>query len=138
MGPAPRSSKTSAPTRRVVVCENHRPGVDPITDALRCEGVEASSCADGATLLEEVMRTPPDVVIFLLRPGNASDIGVLELLRRAAPVLPLVIVASSGSLDTQKLVQDLRPIYYAVWPVEGQELCAAIQAALARRGHPAV
>jgi hypothetical protein len=135
MGPAPQTSRSNEAVPRVVVCENRRPGENPITAALRSQGVEAIACSDGATLLEQVMRAPADAVIFLLRPGNGSDLGVLELLRRTAPALPLVIIASSGSLDTQKLVQDLRPIYYAVWPVEGAELQGAVQAALARKGH---
>jgi DNA-binding response OmpR family regulator len=72
-------------------------------------------------------------VVYGLRPSGQEDIGVLQLLRRAAPDLPLVLVAAEESLVTQKLVQDLRPIYYAVRPLDEAELIEAVRAALARR-----
>jgi DNA-binding NarL/FixJ family response regulator len=72
-------------------------------------------------------------VICDLAVGSREDIFLLELLRRVAPVVPLILVASGGSLVTQRLVQGLRPMYYMVGPVEGPELQEAVEAALARR-----
>jgi hypothetical protein len=44
----------------------------------------------------------------------------------------VVLIAAEGSLNTQRLVQSLRPIYYAVCPVEPAELCDAVKSALAK------
>lgn len=106
--------------------------------ALREQGFELVECSDGQMLLEEVVQHRPDVVVYGLRPDGHQDLGVLHLVRSVAPELPLVLVASEGSLVTQKLVQDVRPIYYAVYPVDPAELHEAVRAALARRARPGV
>jgi len=53
--------------------------------------------------------------------------------RRRMPDLPVVLVAEDSSLHTEKSVRELRPVYYAVAPIEGEELREAVGAALAHR-----
>ncbi|HVP39123.1 MAG TPA: hypothetical protein VMS93_08075 [Candidatus Saccharimonadales bacterium] len=121
---------------RVIVCETPELGEAPVLSALKAEGFEPLACADGKALLEEVVQRRPDVVVYGLRAECEQDLGVLHLFRRIAPDVPLVLVASDESLSTQKLVQELRPIYYAVRPVEAAELREAVDSALERRGRP--
>ena len=119
---------------RVVVYECC-PGLEPSAlSLLRNEGLNIVSCQDGKTLLEEIVQNKPNVVIYAMKCGDPSDLGVLRLLRRASPDVPLVLLARDGSLSTQRLVQSLRPIYYAVYPLEPNELREAVRAALARPG----
>ena len=118
---------------RVLLCERDPDGLAPIFAALLSLGIEAIRCREPRALLEEAVKRPPDVVICDHAIGNAEDLRMLELLRRAAPAVPLILIASEGSLVTQKLVQGLRPMYYMVGPVEGPELQEAVEAALARR-----
>jgi len=118
---------------RVLLCERDPDALAPIYSALLTLGIEAIRCRDPRALLEEVVRRPPDVVICDHAIGDREDLRMLELFRRAAPAVPLILVASEGSLVTQKLVQGLRPMYYMVGPVEGPELREAVEAALARR-----
>ncbi len=122
---------------RVLVCEHTRASEAPISAALRAVGCEAQPCGDAKILLEELVRQPADAVIYDLRTDDPADLGTLELLRRAAPAVPLVLVASEGSLVTQQRVQGLRPIFYMVRPIDGAELREVLEAALARRGRPA-
>jgi DNA-binding NtrC family response regulator len=89
-------------------------------------------CRDGETLLEEIVQRRPDVVVYCLRPEQSEDLGVLRLLRRISPDLPLVVMASSGSLFMQKQVQAFRPVYYGVCPMDRGELEAAVRAACLR------
>ncbi|MBI5836546.1 MAG: hypothetical protein HZB25_04815 [Candidatus Eisenbacteria bacterium] len=121
---------------RVVVCETFEIGEAPVGTVLRQEGFEPVACPDGRALLEEVVQRRPDVVIYGLRADCEQDLGVLHLFRRIAPDVPLVLVASDESLSTQKLVQELRPIYYAVRPADAAELREAVESALERRGRP--
>lgn len=134
--PAPASrgheNRRELPPPRVLLCERE-PGDGAIFAVLKSVGVHAVQCPDTRVLLEESMRRAPDAVIYDLTVGDDEDIGILELLRRAAPAVPLILVASEGSLMTQKRVQSLRPMYYMVGPVEGAELREAVEAALARR-----
>jgi DNA-binding NtrC family response regulator len=96
------------------------------------QGLDVVSCRSGQVLVEEIVQRAPRAVLFGLRPDSTEDLGVLQLVRRAAPDVPLILLAAEGSLHTQRLVQDLRPIYYAVCPVEPTELRDAVHAALSR------
>jgi DNA-binding response OmpR family regulator len=118
---------------RVVVYEASQTGGESCAEALGHEEVDLVTLTDGEALLEEVVQHPPDVVVYGLHPECQQDLAVLHLLRRAMPTVPLVLVAAESSLDTRKLVQSLRAIYYAVRPVDPAELRDAVHAALAQR-----
>jgi len=108
---------------------------DPSIHALlEAEGFELVSCADGQGLLEEVMHRQPDAVIYALGTDCREDLGVLRLMRRAAPEVPLVLLAAVDSLDMRRISQPLRPIYFAVGPVDGTELRDVVRAVIRRRG----
>jgi DNA-binding response OmpR family regulator len=134
--PAARGAGREVAPSRVVLCERDPAGATPIYLALQTIGIEPLRCRDPKALLEEAVRHSPDVVICDLAIGSREDIFLLELLRRVAPIVPLILVASEGSLVTQRLVQGLRPMYYMVGPVEGPELREAVEAALARKPRP--
>jgi DNA-binding response OmpR family regulator len=110
------------------------PADSPVVSMLMTEGFDLISCPDARSLLEEVMHRQPDAVIYALRPDCREDLGVLRLMRRAAPDVPLVLLAAEDSLDTRRVTQTLRPIYYAVCPVDGAELRDVMRTAVARRG----
>jgi DNA-binding NtrC family response regulator len=96
------------------------------------QGWDVVPCRDSRALLEEVVRRGPSVVVFGICPDSAEDLGILQLVRRASADVPLILLATEGSLNAQRLVQSLRPLYYAVCPVEPAELREAVIAALAR------
>lgn len=131
--PAPAPSATRSGRPRIVVCERGAAGSTPIHAALQAAGIDAVRFQDPKALVEDAARKLPDVLICDLAIGCREDLFMLELLRRVAPAVPLILVASEGSLMTQRLVQGLRPMYYMVGPVEGPELREAVEAALARR-----
>jgi two-component system nitrogen regulation response regulator GlnG len=100
--------------------------------ALEQRGFHVVTCRTSGNFMEEVVQHAPRVVVYQLRADSSEDLGVLQLMRRVAPDVPLILLAAEGSLDTQRLVQSLRPIYYAVSPIEPAELCEAVTAALSR------
>jgi DNA-binding NarL/FixJ family response regulator len=91
------------------------------------------SCSDHRALLEAMIERHSDAVVFELRAGCPQDLGVLHLVRRALPHIPLIVVADDDSLDLQRRVQALKPTYYAVRPLESAEIVEALTDALARR-----
>ncbi len=109
-----------------------RPG-EAVCTALRAEGLRLIHCDNRDLLLEALVQHRPDVLIYTLRPQEVADVAVLQLVRRLVPDLPVVLIAEQGSLHTEKQVRELRPVYYAVHPVEGDEVRDAVHAALARR-----
>ena len=104
---------------------------------LEQEGYELTACEDGEQLLEAAMKQRPDAVVYVFKKECSEDLGVLQLLRRLAPTVPIVVLANATSLRLQRLVQHLRPIYYAVAPVDPVEIRSAVQSALNRRSSAA-
>jgi CheY-like chemotaxis protein len=119
---------------RIVMLVTAAPADPPLVPLLEAEGIQLVPCPDARALLEEVMLAVPDMVIYALRADCREDLGVLRLMRRAAPDVPLVLLAAEDSLDTRKITQSLRPVYYAVCPVDGAELRDVIRTAISRRG----
>jgi DNA-binding NtrC family response regulator len=99
---------------------------------LERDGLTLVDCRSSQVLLEEIVQKRPAVVLLGFRSHHAEDLGVLQLVRRVSPDVPLVLIADQGSLDAQRFAQRVRPIYYAVSPVDPSELRDALSAALAR------
>ena len=99
-------------------------------------GYDVVLCSDGEALLEAVVERRTDVVVFEIMEQSVADLGLLQLLRRAVPAVPLILVAQSGSLEIQRVVQQVRPSYYTVVPVDAAELCEAVRSVLERRTRP--
>ena len=95
-------------------------------------GIDVVTCATSHALLEEVLQHAPAVLVFALRADPGEDLGVMHLVRRVVADLPIVLLAAEESLDTRKVVQQLRPVYYGVCPIETAELRDAVSAALQR------
>jgi len=120
----------------VCTCGDDNDGV--VGRTLREAGYEVVACPDRETTLAQAINDPPDVILYWITPRCPVDRGMLVTLRRNLPRTPLVIVASEGSLETQRLIQEFRPVYYAVAPVERAELLDAVRAAMAQRGRLAL
>ncbi len=117
-----------------MVCGDSCLGTETLAP-LECAGFVVVPCHNGQALIEEVVQHHPGAVIYGLGRDVTQDLGVLKLLRRADAGLPLILLASEGSLAVQRLVQSLRPTYYAVCPVDPVELREAVRAALNRPSH---
>ncbi len=89
-------------------------------------------CDDCEELLSEVVRHPPDVVVYEVRPRSMSDLAVLRLLRRVAPRLPLVLVGE-GTAPAWDAPAELAPLYRSPLPVERRGLRRVVRRALATR-----
>jgi DNA-binding NarL/FixJ family response regulator len=91
-------------------------------------------CADHHALLEAMVQRSPAAVVFELRGECPQDLGVLHLVRRALPRVPLIVVADSDSLDLRRRIQALQPTYFAVRPLEADEVAEALTDALHHTG----
>jgi DNA-binding NtrC family response regulator len=121
---------------RVVLCACGASSRDALRGALEPSEFDLVCCAQGDALLEEALARRPDTVVYELRSDAPADLALLRLLRRVMPDVPLVLMAGDESLATQKLVRELRPIYYAVEPLDAGEILSAVRSALARHVRP--
>ncbi len=121
---------------RILVSEcdaGARPAIGDVIRAMGCEVIAHHSLAD--TLREATMGAF-DVIVTSLPALTDERLRLLQVLRRATPAVPLVIVTSDGSLEMRRQCQSVRPYYFAVRPLDDAELRTALGGAI-ERGHGA-
>lgn len=119
---------------RVLVHEARR-HPDDFTGLLAGQGHDIVVCAGREALFDQLAERRPDVLVYVL--GELTvDVAVLSLLRRVAPRLPIVLLGGPSGLEARRAVQDLKPVYYGVFPLEPAELSEAVSAALGGANGP--
>jgi DNA-binding response OmpR family regulator len=117
---------------RVLIYHPH-PTADDGRALLAEQGHEVVSCEQREALIAAMADRRPDVLVYVL--GELPlDLGVLTLLRRLAPSLPLILLGSPAELEARRSVQDLKPVYYGVFPLDPSELADAVRGVLLPRG----
>ena len=116
----------------VIVFEAGANGEPSLAGVLASGGCEVCAASTTEALVDAVASGRHQAVLFALCPERADDLVTLRLLRRLAPDFPLIVVASHASLEVRRLIQPLRPIYFAPRPVDGGELCEAVRDACVR------
>jgi len=88
-----------------------------------CHGLEEA--------LRETARQSVDVVVAALEQGHDDCAGLLQLLRRALPRTPMVLVLEDPTPAARLATLTVRPFYVAVPPVGPDEMAAVLRDALA-------
>jgi DNA-binding response OmpR family regulator len=102
---------------------------DECKTVLAGQGHDVVVCRDREALIGALGERRPDVLVYVL--GDLGiDLGVLGVVRRAAPQLPLILLGGPADLAARRSVQDLKPTYYGVFPLDPSELGDAVRGAL--------
>lgn len=117
---------------RVLIFESRR-DCNECESMLADEGYEISVCSGPLHLLETFAGKRPDVVIYVLGDLD-SDLSILSVLREASPRTPLVVLSGPFELPIRRSVQNLRPTYYGVLPLEPGELRDVVRSVLSEGG----
>jgi DNA-binding response OmpR family regulator len=121
-----------ARSARVLVCECDPAAARSAGDEIRDLGYAVVALHTLADALREATVTDFDVVVASVPTLTNEKLSLLQLLRRAKPRVPLVIVTSDQSLAMRTRCQPMRPYYFAVRPLSGDELRDALNGALAQ------
>ena len=113
----------------VIVFETGAYGEPLLAGLLATGGCEVCPTSTTEALADAVASGRHQAVLFALCPQRPDDLVALRLLRGLAPDLPLIIVASDASLEVRRLIQPLRPIYFAPRPADPEELREAVRSA---------
>jgi DNA-binding response OmpR family regulator len=117
-----------------ILIHEPRPTSDECRSLLAGEGHEVIVCRDRESLIDAMAEERPDLLVYVL--GDLDlDVGVLTVVRRAATQLPLILLGGQSDLATRRSVQELKPTYNAMFPLEPSELSDAVRGALACRLH---
>jgi DNA-binding NtrC family response regulator len=111
----------------VIVFEAGANGEPPLAGVLASGGCEVCAASTTEALVDAVASGRHQAVLFALCPERDDDLVTLRVLRRLAPDFPLVVVADHASLEVRRLIQPLRPVYFAPRPVDPKELCEAVR-----------
>lgn len=117
---------------RVLIYESRR-NCDECARMVSGEGYDISVCSGPLQLLEKFAATRPDVVIYVLGDLD-SDLSILAVIREAAPRTPLIVLSGPFELAIRRSVQNLRPTYYGVLPLEPGELRDVVRSVLSEGG----
>jgi DNA-binding NtrC family response regulator len=114
----------------VLVCESAGTESPSLHSAIAALGFETIHCPTLDDCLRSTAASQPDVVLVVLPDGSDASVSLLQLMRRAIPATPLVIVAPNATLETRARCHPLRPYYFAVPPIATDELRAVIHGAI--------
>lgn len=107
------------------------PGHDEFFALLAGKREDVVVCRTREALVAALSGARPDVLVYVL--GDLpADLGLLTQLRRVAPLLPIILLGTPTDLASRRAIQELKPTYYGVFPLEGSELGDAVRGALHR------
>lgn len=112
-----------------ILIHDPRPVADPYAVLLGDPGHDLVVCPTREGLFDALALRRPDAIIYVLT-DLTCDLAILHLIRRVAADLPIIVLGGSADLPSRRLVQELRPTYYGVLPLEPLELREAVLAAL--------
>ena len=110
---------------------------EPRHDASHCgemlagEGHDVVVCVGREALFDALALRRPDLVVYVMD-DLSRDLGVLSAVRLAASTLPIIVLGGPAGLESRRSVQELKPTYYGVFPLEPAELRDAVRGALGR------
>ena len=108
-------------------------------ESLRAAGYDLAIAGVGSEAVKVALDRSPAVAIIDLDLAELSGLGVIEILQRARPHLPLVVLAGDASMEVGRRVLEMGVFYFLVKPIDAGEVLSAVESALAaRRGQGAV
>jgi two-component system response regulator RegX3 len=117
---------------RVLVVDDEPALTDAISYALRDEGFDVTTRADGESALEAIENDEPDVVVLDLRLPRLSGLEVCRRARTSSPVPIVMLTARDAEVD-RVLGLEIGADDYVTKPFSMPELVARVRAVLRRR-----
>lgn len=112
-----------------ILIHEPRHATDECQVLLLGQGHDVVVCPDREALFAAITERRPDLLVYVLN-ELGTDLGVLTLLRRVSPTLPIILLGGPAGLEARRSVQELKPTYYGVFPLEPSELSDAVHGAL--------
>lgn len=122
------AAKRAGQEARVLLCE--RTGKGPIAKLLRQLRFPVVVCQDLESALREIAKQTVEVAVVTLEKSHEDCTGLLQLLRRALPRTPIVLVLDDPTPAARLATLTVRPFYVAVPPVAPEEMAAVLRDAL--------
>jgi two-component system alkaline phosphatase synthesis response regulator PhoP len=123
--------------QRLLVVEDEEAMIAGLEYALSREGYEVQIARDGASALEALARSAPDLVLLDVMLPRRSGYDVLATLRRDGRAVPVILLTAKSQEIDKVQGFDLGADDYVTKPFSLAELLARIRARLRRRASEA-
>jgi DNA-binding response OmpR family regulator len=117
-------------TMRILVVEDEAGIADFVGKALRAQGYQVDTAADGADGEHRATSTDIDLVILDRLLPERDGIDVLRGIRSAKPALPVIMLTALGEVDDKVNALDAGATDYVTKPFAVDELLARVRAHL--------
>jgi two-component system response regulator MprA len=121
-------------TQRILIAEDDRQVARSVERALKFEGYEVATAADGAEGLEAVETFHPDAIILDLMMPHVDGMTMCRRLRARGDHTPVLILTARHELTDRVAGLDAGADDYLVKPFALEELLARLRALLRRSG----
>jgi len=122
---------------RVLVVDDDPAVSNALARALRLEGYDVSTAADGSRALEEIAVRPPDAVVLDIQLPKIDGLEVCRRVRAAGDDTPVLMLTARDAIEDRVQGLDAGADDYLVKPFALAELLARLRALLRRRSDDA-
>ncbi|QZD95416.1 nitrogen regulation protein NR(I) [Qipengyuania gelatinilytica] len=119
-------------THSVLLVEDDRGIATVITEALREEGYEVTSCSRVSERDRLLSERSFDVMLTDVMLEDGDGLDAIETVRAAAPDMPIIVLSAQNTLDTAVRASDSEAFEYFPKPFDLDELSQAVRQAAAR------
>ncbi|MHB1547632.1 MAG: response regulator transcription factor [Acidimicrobiales bacterium] len=118
---------------RVLVVDDDPAVSNALARALRLEGYDVSTAADGSRALEEIAVRPPDAVVLDIQLPKVDGLEVCRRMRAAGDDTPVLMLTARDAIEDRVQGLDAGADDYLVKPFALAEHLARLRALLRRR-----
>lgn len=118
-------------SRDILIVDDEADIRDLISDVLKDEGYTTRMVADSIKALEAVDELMPAVMILdiWLQGSELDGLGVLEMVKRKSPYLPVIMISGHGTVETAVNAIKLGAYDYIEKPFTQDKLCVLVKRA---------
>ncbi len=129
---------SNSPMKRILIIEDDRDIVELVRYNLANEGYQVASASDGATGLNMLKKSPPDLLLLDLMLPKLSGLDICREIRRDESLnrLPILMLTARGDEADRVVGLEMGADDYVTKPFSPRELVARVKALL-RRTAPA-
>ncbi len=118
-------------SKKILIADDEQDVVMILQSALKREGFEVITAADGQEAKEKIIGEAPDVVLLDLMMPRLNGWQVLEWLRREhRSNVPTIIISGKDEMGSIKKSYDLEADYYIIKPVKLADVLKGIETIL--------
>ncbi|MGB9846642.1 MAG: response regulator [Desulfotomaculales bacterium] len=93
----------------ILVADDEEIVREMLEDTLKEEGYRVATAKDGKEALEKIDSLAPDAVLLDNKMPEMSGVEVLEIIRRAGAVVPVILMTAYGSTEVPSRPRNSEP-----------------------------